>query len=99
MKKSYLLLLLLMTCCAVFGTDIDIRRYYANGGKVQDLTVEGKNILRLTVAPGKKSSYRRFALAVEPGKNYILKFYFMTMSMLAATGSAVVIGKKRKEEN
>ena len=67
MKKSYLLLLL-MTCCAVSGADIDIRRYYANGGQVQDLTVEGKNILRLTVVPGKKSSYRRFALAVEPGK-------------------------------
>ena len=74
MKKSYLLLL--MACCAVFGADIDISRAHYNRGQVQDLTTDGKKIVRLTVAPGKKEAYRRLALKVEPKKNYTLKFYF-----------------------
>ena len=89
MKKSYLLLLLMMICCAVSGGDIDIRRYYANGGQVQDLTVEGKNILRLTVAPGKKESYRRFVTNVEPKKSYVLKFYFKGENLKPLAGKSL----------
>ena len=87
MKKCYLLLLVM--CCAVFGADIDIRQAYYNRGQVQDLTVDGKNILRLTVAPGKKEAYRRFSINVEPKKNYVLKFYFKGENLKPLAGKSL----------
>ena len=49
--------------------------YRTQYGQIEDLTEDGRPVIRVTVPPGKTHAYRNFTISVEPGKNYVLSVY------------------------